>query len=127
MSPANCRIPERIGCRPFCTFELASRVASSPEARSTSFIASSVSSRRNAPETVDAEKESLRAVSRTERKEKTVSAINSAPRYKVSSFQTANPEKVEIRLGDHRVCTNTSTLLADPPTLLRKGLNHFDV
>ena len=73
---------DRIGCRLFCTFELASKVASSPDARSTSFIASSVSSRLSALDTVEAEKDSLRAVSLTEPIEKTVSAMNNAPRYK---------------------------------------------
>ncbi|MGY5777791.1 hypothetical protein [Rhizobium sp. LEGMi135b] len=45
-------------------------------------MASSVSSRRNALETVDAEKDSRRAVSLTEPMENTISAMNNAPRYK---------------------------------------------
>ncbi|WP_246661853.1 MULTISPECIES: hypothetical protein [unclassified Rhizobium] len=45
-------------------------------------MASSVSSRRNALETVEAEKDSRRAVSLTEPMENTISAMNNAPRYK---------------------------------------------
>ncbi|WP_234910428.1 hypothetical protein [Agrobacterium rhizogenes] len=45
-------------------------------------MASSVSSRRNALETVEAEKDSLRALSLTEPMENTISAMNNAPRYK---------------------------------------------
>ncbi|WP_244575346.1 hypothetical protein [Rhizobium sp. 11515TR] len=45
-------------------------------------MASSVSSRRSALETVEAEKDSRRAVSLTEPMENTISAMNNAPRYK---------------------------------------------